>query len=291
MPFADAWQRFHVVIELLQSRAALRRVAREAVEDLATDGVVYAELRFAPLNHLAAGLSPDEVMQAVTAGLADGEAATGCVARTIVCGIREDDPSQSAAAAELAVAWADRGVVGFDLAGNEFDYGADLHSAAFRVAGEGGLGITIHAGEMAGPESIAMALAVACPARIGHGLHLIDDCEVTDGQIDHLGRTAQAVLDSALMLEICLTSNSCLGTPVSEHPVRLYFDAGFAVSVNPDDRVITTTTVGREYEIWRSVHGFSDTELHNINRAAIEAAFCGEETKGQLLGLVDTGWS
>lgn len=291
MPFADAWRRFYVVIELLQSAAALRRVAREAVEDLAVDAVVYAELRFAPLNHLRAGLSPDEVMEAVTAGLAEGESATGCVARTIVCGIRENDPAEAVAAAELAVTWRSRGVVGFDLAGNEFDYGADLHSAAFAIARSGGLGITVHAGEMAGPDSIARALTAVVPTRIGHGLRLIEDCVVTDGHIERLGPTAQAVLDAGLMLEVCLTSNSCLGTPLSEHPVRLYFDAGFAVSVNPDDRAITTTTVRREYEIWRSVHGFSDVELGEINHRAVAAAFCDGETKAQLQKLISAGWS
>ena len=140
MPFADAWQRFYVVIELLQTADALHRVAREAVEDLAADGVVYAEVRFAPLNHLQGGLSGDQVVEAVTAGLAAGEKETGCLARTIVCGIRENDPTESAAAAALGVRWRDSGVVGFDLAGNEFDYPASVHGAAYQLAREGGLG-------------------------------------------------------------------------------------------------------------------------------------------------------
>ncbi len=291
MPFADAWQRFYLVIALLQTREALRRVAREAVEDLAADGVAYAELRFAPLSHLSAGLSPDEVVEAVTVGLAEGERATGCVARTIVCGIREDDPVSTVAAAQLAVAWKDRGVVGFDLAGNEFDFAADLHTDAFSIARAGGIGVTVHAGEMAGCESIAVALQAAAPSRIGHGLHLIDDCVVDGGRITSLGPIAAEVRERGLMLEVCLTSNSCLGTPVGDHPVRMYFDAGFVVSVNPDDRAITTTTVSNEYDLWSNVHGFTTAEFRDINLAAVAAAFCDEATKSKLRDLVASGWS
>jgi adenosine deaminase len=290
MPFADAWKRFDVSIAVMQTEGSLRRIAREAIEDLAADGVVYAELRFAPLNHLAGGLSPDAVLAAVTAGLSDGQAETGCVARTIVCGIREHDPAEAVAAAELAVAWRDRGVVGFDLAGNEFDFGANLHKRAFDIAGAGGLGITVHAGEMAGPESIAVSLEAAKPTRIGHGLHLIEDCEVVAGRIVRMGPTAGTVRDRAVVLEVCVTSNSCLGTPVADHPVRMYFDAGIAVSVNPDDRAITTTTVAGEYGLWRDVHGFTDPEFRSINLQALEAAFCDDTTRARLRTVVTEGW-
>lgn len=291
MPFAEAWQRFYLVIGVLQTADALRRVAEEAVLDLAADGVVYAELRFAPMNHLLAGLTPDEVLSSVRAGLAQGERETGCVARTIVCGIRENPPEEAVAAAELAVAWKDRGVVGFDLAGNEFDFPADLHGAAFNVARGGGLGVTVHAGEMAGPESIATALRAAQPTRIGHGRYLIDDCVVEGNRIVSLGPTATYIRDHNVMLEVCLTSNSCLGTPINEHPVRLLADAGIAVSVNPDDRSITTTTVANEYSIWRDVHGFTDAEFAEMNLNAVEAAFCDERTKARLREVLGGGWS
>lgn len=290
MSFEEAWRRFDVVIASLQTATALHRVAREAVEDLAADEVVYAELRFAPLNHVAGGLSPDEVMAAVTTGLAEGERLTGCTARTIVCGIRENSPEESAEAARLAVAWADRGVVGFDLAGNEFDFGADLHQAAFDIARSGGLGITVHAGEMAGLESIAAALDAAHPGRIGHGLHLIDDCMVVDGSIVAQGPVAAAVGASGAVLEVCVTSNSCLGTPVGDHPVRMLYDAGFPVTVNPDDRAITTTTVGREYDLWRSVHGFSSEDFRSVNLAAAGAAFCDAAIRRRLREIVSAGW-
>lgn len=290
MPFDQAWERFYVVIELLQTAESLRRVAREAVLDLAADGVVYAELRFAPLSHLRGGLSPDDVLKAVTTGLAEGEELSGCVARTIVCALRENDPEESVAAAKLAVAWQGRGIVGFDLAGNEFDYGAGIHAAAHDIARRGGLGITVHAGEMAGPESIAEAIDAARPTRIGHGLHLIDDCEVAGGRIVALGETARRVRRAGLLLEVCVTSNSCLGTRVEEHPVRMYRDAGFRLSVNPDDRAITTTTVAREYELWREIHGFTDQEFAEINADAVSAAFCDDEIKARLSSVVAAGW-
>lgn len=291
MPFEEAWQRFDVAIAVLQTEAALRRVAREAVEELAADGVVYAELRFAPLNHLRGGLNPDQVMASVQAGLSEGEAAAGCVARTIVCGIRENDPGESAAAARLAVVWRGRGVVGFDLAGNEAEFGADLHADAFAIAADGGLGVTVHAGEMAGPRSIATALDAARPTRIGHGWRIVEDCSIEDGRIGRLGLTANAIRTAGIVLEVCLTSNSCLGMPVPDHPVRLLHDAGFRVTVNPDDRAITTTTVAREYNVWHDEHGFTDSEFRQINLDAVDAAFCDDTTKRRLRRAVAAGWS
>ena len=287
MPFDEAWQRFYVAIAVLQTSESLRRVAREAVVDLAADGVGYAELRFAPLNHLSGGLSGDEVLEAVVTGLAEGQADTGCIARAIVCGIRENDPAESLAAAQLAVRWQDRGVVGFDLADNEFDFMASLHADAYRVARDGGLGITVHAGEMAGPDSIADAIAAASPTRIGHGLRLIDDCRVVDGRISDLGAIAQQVFDEGIALEVCVTSNSCLGTPIESHPVRMFRDAGFRLSVNPDDRAITTTTVENEYRLWREIHGFTAEEFAAINTQAIEDAFCDDATKQELRGALN----
>ena len=203
MPFPDAWARFYLVIRLLQDADSLRRVAREAVEDVAADGVVYLETRFGPLSHRRAGLGADDVMTAVADGLAEGEAATGTVARMIVCGIREDGPELGLEAARLAVAWGDRGVVGYDIAGAEPDHPAADFAEAYSLAGEGGLGRTVHAGEMDGLESLASALTVY-PDRIGHGWRLADDLD---------GPVASEVRERGLPLEVCVTSNACLGLP------------------------------------------------------------------------------
>lgn len=291
MPLAEAWARFYLVIAVLQTPEAIRRMAREAVEDLAAEGVVYAELRFAPLSHRTGGLSGDEVVEAAVGGLADGEQATGCVARLIVCAIRENDPSESVAAAGLAARWLGRGVAGFDLAGNEEVYPVALHAEAFRLAAEAGLGITIHAGEMAGVDSIRDALD--CGARrLGHGWRIVDDCEVVDGRITGLGSVARRVRDEGIPLETCVTSNSCLGLPVERHPVRMLFDAGIPITVNPDDRAITTTTVNREHELLAGLHGFTDAELAACHATAMEAAFCDRATKDRLLnGVIRPGWA
>jgi adenosine deaminase len=280
MPFPEAWARFHLVIRLLQDADSLRRVAREAVEDVADDGVVYLETRFGPLSHRRAGLSADEVMAAVADGLAEGEAATGTVARMIVCGIREDGPALGVEAARLAVAWADRGVVGYDIAGAEPDHPAADFAEAYALAADGGLGRTVHAGEMAGIDSLASALIVA-PDRIGHGWRLADDLD---------GPVATEVRERGLPLEVCVTSNACLGLPVPEHPVRRLADAGFVVTVNPDDRAVTTTTTSQELALWAEHHGFTDAELAAVQEAAVAAAFCDEATRADVARRVADGW-
>jgi adenosine deaminase len=281
MPFEEAWARFYLVIRLLQDADSLRRVAREAVEDVAADGVVYLETRFGPLSHRRDGLTADEVMAAVTEGLAEGEAATGCVARAIVCGIREDGPELGVEAARLAAAWAGRGVVGYDIAGAEPGHPAGDFVEAYGVAREAGLGLTVHAGEMDGLDSVASALTVA-PDRIGHGWRIADDLE---------GAVARQVRERGLPLEVCVTSNACLGLPVDQHPVRRLKDAGFVVTVNPDDRNITTTTVSQELALWAEHHGFTDDELADAQRAAVAAAFCDEATRAEVAARVEAGWS
>jgi adenosine deaminase len=280
MPFEEAWARFHLVIELLQDADALGRVAREAVEDLAADGVVYAETRFGPLSHIRAGLAPDDVMSAVLGGLAEGERATGTTARLIVCGIREDGPALATDAAHLAATWAGRGVVGYDIAGAEVGYPADDYAGAFAVAGEAGLGLTVHAGEMDGVDSVGRALSLR-PDRIGHGWRLAEDLH---------GAVASEVKARGIPLEICVTSNACLGQPVETHPVRRLADSGFVVTPNPDDRAITTTSTSRELALWAELHGFSDDELAACERAAAEAAFCDDATKAATLERVEAGW-
>ena len=280
MTFDEAWARFHLVIGLLQNGDALHRVAREAVEDLAADGVVYAETRFGPLSHLDGGLTPDDVLAAVAAGLAEGEAATGTVARLIVCGIRENGPAEVAASARLAAAWSGRGVVGFDLAGAEAPFPADGYGEAYAIAREAALGTTVHAGEMDGVPSVRRALTLD-PDRIGHGWRLVDDLD---------GPVAAEVRDRGLPLEVCVTSNACLGLPVEEHPVRRLREAGFVVTVNPDDRAITATSTSRECALWADTLGFSDAELGASQRSAVDVAFCDDTVRADVRSRIDGAW-
>ncbi|MEM9465996.1 MAG: adenosine deaminase [Actinomycetota bacterium] len=288
MPIEEAFSRFDLVNAALQTAAALRRVAAEAVEDLAADGVVHAELRFAPLLHTAGGLTPTAVIEAVTAGLDDAAATTGLDARLIVCLMRDQPVEVSEQAVDAAIAAGGR-IVAIDLAGIEPGFPAAGHAEPIERARAAGLGITIHAGEMDGPHQIASALACA-PDRIGHGWRIIDDCEVVDGRITALGPTAAALRDAGVPLEICLTSNACLGRPVADHPVRQLADAGFRVGLNPDDRSITTTTARRELILARDELGVTDIELAAMNERAAVAAFLPDAERAALVARVRAGW-
>ena len=289
MDLAEAFSRFDLVISVMQSEDAIRRVAREAVDDLAADGVVHAELRFAPLAHTSGGLSGDEVISAALEGIAEAEG-SGCSARLVACGLRNLDPSISRVTAELAARWAGRGVVGFDLAGGEVGFPASAHRAAFDTARQAGLGVTVHAGEMDGVQSVTDALDSARPDRIGHGWRLIDDCVVEDGRIVELGPVARRVRDERVPLEICLTSNVCLGQPVESHPAKALFDAGFVVGLNPDDRSITTTSTSREHDLAARVLGFSSVELAAMNERAAVSAFLPDDERNALADEIRSGW-
>ena len=288
MAIEEAFSRFDLVTAALQTAGALQRVAREAVEDLAADGVIHAELRFAPLLHTTGGLSPHDVLAAVAAGLDEGEASTGLDARLVVCLMRDQPETVSFEAVDAAIEFGGR-VVAIDVAGIEPGYPAELHATPIARARAAGLGITIHAGEMDGPAQIASALACQ-PDRIGHGWRIIDDCNVTDGRITALGPTATALRDAGLPLEICLTSNACLGTPVAEHPLRLLADAGFRVGLNPDDRSITTTSARREFELARDVLQVPLTDLAAMSERAAVAAFLPDDQRAALVARVRAGW-
>lgn len=289
MDFEEAFSRFDLVIAATQTETALRRIAREAVEDLAADGVVHAELRFAPLNHLHGGLSPDQVMAAVHAGMADADG-SGCDARVIVCAMRHLPEATSCAAARLAIDWMGERVVGLDLAGGEVDHPAADHAAAFRLAEDAGLPRTVHAGEMDGVHQVRSALDHCAPDRIGHGWRLVDECVLDHGRIIELGPTAARVRDAGIPLEICLTSNECLGLPVADHPVRALFDAGFRITLNPDDRAITTTSARREFELAATDHGFTEVELAACAERAAAATFLPDGERERLVATVAEGW-
>ncbi len=289
MPVQEAFGRFDLVTAALQTPAALRRVAAEAVEDLAADGVVHAELRFAPMLHTPGGMEPFEVLAAVSAGLDDAQDATGLDARLIVCLMRDQPETVSLQAVDAAIAFGGR-VVGVDVAGIEHGFPAELHASALDRARTAGLGVTIHAGEMDGPHQIASALRCHTE-RIGHGWRIIDDCTVESGRVTALGPTASALRDAGVPLEICLTSNACLGMPVADHPLQLLADAGFRVGLNPDDRSITTTSSRREFQLARDVLGVPEPELASMTERAAVAAFLPDAERAALVSRVREGWA
>jgi adenosine deaminase len=258
---------------VMQTRSALERVAFEFIEDMHEDGVVYAECRFAPCFHLEKGLTPEAVVQAVLDGFSRGEAKYGVKWGLIICGMRHR--TDSLEWAELAIAFRDRGVVGFDLAGEEAGYPPKKHADAFQEIQRANFYSTLHAGEAFGVASIWQALQVCGAHRLGHATRLMDDMHIVDGRIVHLGSLAQYVLDRRIPLEMCLSSNVHTGAvrSMKEHPFKLYFDRGFRVTINTDDRLMSDTTMTKEFAIAVDEFGLELEDLEKVTINAMKSAF------------------
>jgi adenosine deaminase len=258
---------------VMQSADALERVAFEFIEDMFHDGVVYAEVRFAPVFHTAHGLTQDEVVAAVVRGLQRGERRFGVQWGLILCAMRHMQNSLSAA--ELAIRCRDIGVVGFDLAGGEDGFPPKKHVEAFQAIERANFYITIHAGEAYGPESIWQALQYCGAHRLGHATRLRDDIEVfPDGNM-HLGRLAQYILDRRIPLEMCLLSNLHTGAckSLDDHPFGLFFRRGFRVCLNTDDRLMSDTSMTQETQLATELFDLSLQELEKLSLNAIKSAF------------------
>jgi adenosine deaminase len=279
---------FRHTVAVMQTPEALERVAAEAVEDLAADGVVYAELRFAPSLHMERGLGRRRIIEAVLAGLR--REPEGCDTALIVDAMRQDDDSDEVVAAALESA-ADL-LVGFDLAGPEAGFPASRHLSACRTAREGGLGITIHAGEGAGPESIADALDCGAE-RIGHGVRIVEDLGVTGGAVTRIGPIARRLLEDRIPLEVCPTSNvhTRAFPSLAAHPVGLLHRAGFVVTLNTDNRLMSRTSMTDEWEAVVRHHGFGLDDLRAVTDHAVAAAFCGDDVRRRVAAAVDAGFS
>lgn len=231
---------FQHTIAVMQTEEALERVAYEQSEDLSRDGVVYFETRFAPVFHTNKGLTHQQVVAAVLKGLARGERDFGIRSGLIICAMRNMNVSLEMA--ELAVDFRQRGVVGFDLAGEEGGHPPKKHVDAFHYIQRENFNITIHAGEGFGKESIWQAIQYCGAHRIGHGTRLIDDIAVADGRAVKLGDLAQYVLDKRIPLEICLLSNVHTGaTPsLEQHPFKILYQEKFRVTLNTDNRLMSS---------------------------------------------------
>lgn len=268
---------------VMQSVDALERVAFEFIEDMAADGVVYAEARFAPVFHTAGGLSQDEVVAAVVRGLRRGGDTFGVRWGLIICAMRH--LKDSLQAAELAIRNRDLGVVGFDLAGGEDGFPPKKHVDAFQAIERANFYITIHAGEAYGPESIWQALQYCGAHRLGHATRLRDDIELLpDGSIK-LGRLAQYVLDRRIPLEMCLLSNLHTGACASleEHPFAMFFRRGFRVCLNTDDRLMSDTTMTQETTIATELFDLSLAELEKLSLNAMKSAFAPFDERLELI--------
>jgi adenosine deaminase len=260
----DYLRRFEYTIPLLQSAEAIERISYEMVEDAARDGIRYLEVRYCPWLSRHGGLSMERALEAELAGLARGERDFGVVARVINCSLRHYDPAVSLEIARLSVAYRDRGVVAFDLAGGEAGRPAGAHRAAFDVAAEGRLGITVHAGEAAGAASIADAVDHCHANRIGHGTRLHEDPALL-----------AYVRDRRILLEINITSNvqTHAVADASVHPVRQYFDAGVAVTLCTDGWLMCGVTLSDEYWLAHTALGFTREEIDQMILDAFAGAF------------------
>jgi adenosine deaminase len=229
---------FPIVNLVLQTKESLRRAAYELAEDAARENVRYMEVRYSPILHTNRGLKLTEISQAVIDGLRRAEREFKIKTGVIICGIRDMDPTSSLKLAELAIAFKNKGVIGFDLAGGEYNNPAKAHKEAFDLALKNNLNITIHAGEAYGPESIHQALHYCGTHRIGHGTRLVEDGDLLNYVNDH-----------RIPLEICLKSNfHTKAVPdIRNHPIDFYIDYGLRVTINTDNRTISDTTVTDEY--------------------------------------------
>jgi adenosine deaminase len=264
---------FKHTIAVMQTEEALERAAYEQAEDLAKDGVVYFETRFAPVFHTSRGLTHQQVVSSVLKGLARGQKDFGVRSGLIICAMRNMNVSLEMA--ELAVDFRERGVVGFDLAGEEGGYPPKKHVDAFHYIQRENFNITIHAGEGFGKESIWQAIQYCGAHRIGHGTRIIDDIAVANGRAVKLGDLAQYVLDKRIPLEICLLSNVHTGaTPSLElHPFRILYQEKFRVTLNTDNRLMSNTTMTREFEAAAETFGLGIDDFEKITINAMKSAF------------------
>ncbi|MFF0383189.1 adenosine deaminase [Streptomyces sp. NPDC004286] len=283
---------FEHTLAVMQNREGLLRVAEEYVLDLAADGVVYAEVRYAPELNTRGGLTLSEVVETVQEGLATGmakAAAAGTPVRvgTLLCGMRMFD--RVGEAAELAVTYRDAGVLGFDIAGAEDGFPPADHLAAFERLRAESVPFTIHAGEAYGLPSIHQAVQVCGAQRLGHGVRITED--IVDGK---LGRLAGWVRDRRIALEMCPTSNLQTGcaTSIAEHPITALKDLGFRVTLNTDNRLVSGTTMTREMALLVEEAGWTVEDLRTVTVNAVKSAFIPfDERKALLEDIVLPGYA
>jgi adenosine deaminase len=268
---------FMYTLPVMQTPAALERIAYELAADAAAENVRLIEVRYSPLLHRERGLHNREIIEAVARGLARAEAETGIITGQILCGIRSMTPERSLELAQATLLYKDHGVVAFDLAGEEKDYPAKQHREAFFFILNHNLNSTLHAGEAFGPESIAQALHYCGTHRIGHGTRLFENQELMNYVNDH-----------RIPLEMCLTSNVHTGavSSLNDHPFRKYLDLGLRVTLNTDNRLISDTCVTLEYERAVRAFGLGVGDIHELILNGFKSAFLPHRRKAELMRRV-----
>ena len=278
---------FDVTVAVMQTYDNIRRIAKEFVLDQAADGVVYAEARWAPIQHTRQGMSMEDGVRAVRDGLADGmnqAMAQGrvIIARQLLSELRGWEPITDLA--ELAIAYRDDSVAGMDCAGPELGYSSAAFRDSFQVALKANMFLTIHAGEADGLDSIQEALHVCGAHRIGHGVRLIDDID-TSGSVPKLGRIASYIASLRIPLEISPTSNIQTGAApdLAHHPFDTLYRSGIRVTVNCDNRLMSKTTLTGEFAALAQTFGYSMADVRRLTLNAAKSAFLSWDDKRTLV--------
>src|SRR5438309_281790 len=265
---------FDNTLSVLQTEDALYRTAYELAIDAAAENCKLLEVRYAPVLHLQKGLKPTMVVESVLEGLRAAQRETGIIAGVLVCGIRNMSPDTSLRLAELSVAYKNRGVLGFDLAGAEHGNPAKDHQEAFQLILNNNINCTVHAGEAYGPPSIAQALHYCGAHRIGHGVRLREDGDLLNYVNDH-----------RIPIECCPSSNVQTGAvaDMASHPFKFYLDFGIRVTVNTDNRLITNTTVSKELIVLARQFNLTVSDVRNVLVAGFKSAFLTFHDRAQLV--------
>jgi adenosine deaminase len=277
---------FRHTVGVMQTADGLRRVARECAEDLAADGVVYAEVRFAPELHTERGLTLDEVVRAVLDGFADGSAGRPITVYALLTAMRT--AARSTEIAELAVRHRENGVVGFDIAGAEAGWPPSRHLDAFQYIHRENFHITIHAGEGFGLPSIWEAVQYCGTERLGHGVRIIEDIAISpDGDVA-LGRLAGYIRDRRIPLEMCPSSNVQTGAvpSIARHPLRLLRQLQFRVTVNTDNRLMSQVSLSSELELGVREFGYGWSDIEWLTLNAMKSAFAPFDERLRLINTV-----
>ena len=279
---ADFLARAPKGFRLMQSEDALRAVTEDVFEQLVDDGVVYAEIRFAPLLHLEQGLTAERVVAVVERAAEELTRATGVEAGLILCTLRHFSEEQSMQTARLVEQFRGSRVVALDIAGDEAGFPLDAHVAAYRFAREHGLARTAHAGEACGPESVWETLRLLAPQRIGHGTRSIEDAEL----VAHLKR-------EKIHLELCPSSNVQIVPEIAgweDHPIDRLYRAGVSLNLNTDTRMLNPVTLSGEYEGMQRVFGWGAEDFLRTNLMGVEAAFAGDAVKERVRKKIVEGF-
>jgi adenosine deaminase len=273
----DYLRAFDITLSVMQREDALERIAYELAEDAHRENVRYLEVRYSPLLHIREGLRPAQVVEAVLRGLRTAKRELGIRCGVILCAIRSQPAEQSLRIAELCVAFKNRGVVGFDLAGSEINNPAKVHRAAFQLVIDNNINCTAHAGESFGPDSVHQAIHKCGAHRIGHGTRLVESGDLLNFVNDH-----------RIPLEVCPSSNVQTRAAASweSHPVDFYVDYGLRITINTDNRLMSDTTASKELHLCHTYFGWSLDTIKDIIISGFKCAFMPYREKADLVAEI-----